>query len=181
MQRASNHEMFLPLHECAAYYTPPLVRTICLHHGQKGQFWHGNSIGGLNFANMSEPTNIPRRCLLSAYSQNQLGALDCSEQCTLNTVDMKQPYAQLIYRALLETPGHMMSVQEIYHWFRMNTDKAVRKGWQSSIRHNLSVNNVCNLFQCAYVSLTVIGVPESRPDCGSRSGLYVETCRRGHR
>ncbi|KAH0562225.1 hypothetical protein GP486_003081 [Trichoglossum hirsutum] len=54
-----------------------------------------------------------------------------------------QPYAQLIYRALMSTPDHKMVLNEIYDWFR-NTfekfNKAKGKGWQNSIRHNLSMN-----------------------------------------
>ncbi|PVH98833.1 winged helix DNA-binding domain-containing protein, partial [Periconia macrospinosa] len=55
----------------------------------------------------------------------------------------EQPYAQLIYRALMEVPGHGMILREIYEWFERNTDKAADKnatGWQNSIRHNLSMN-----------------------------------------
>jgi hypothetical protein len=56
-----------------------------------------------------------------------------------------QPYAQLIYKALMSTPEHKMVLNEIYDWFR-NTfekfNKAKGKGWQNSIRHNLSMNGV---------------------------------------
>ncbi|KAL1622266.1 hypothetical protein SLS56_008838 [Neofusicoccum ribis] len=54
-----------------------------------------------------------------------------------------KPYAQLIFRALLEAPGHTMVLREIYNWFLQNTGKArdkETKGWQNSIRHNLSMN-----------------------------------------
>ncbi|KAK3900081.1 hypothetical protein C8A05DRAFT_36294 [Staphylotrichum tortipilum] len=51
-------------------------------------------------------------------------------------------YAKLIYRAFLSTPRHAMTLQEIYQWFRENTDKgkSESKGWQNSVRHNLSMN-----------------------------------------
>ncbi len=60
-----------------------------------------------------------------------------------------EPYAQLIFRALKSAPGHRMVLKEIYEWFAKNTDKAKTsssKGWQNSIRHNLSMNGVssCN-------------------------------------
>ncbi|MCJ1248848.1 hypothetical protein MMC30_006069 [Trapelia coarctata] len=54
-----------------------------------------------------------------------------------------EPYAQLIYRALKSVPSHRMVLKEIYEWFEKNTDKAKNnssKGWQNSIRHNLSMN-----------------------------------------
>ncbi|KAF2623070.1 hypothetical protein BU25DRAFT_401237, partial [Macroventuria anomochaeta] len=60
-----------------------------------------------------------------------------------NTIDKEQPYAQLIYRALLDAPDHTMVLRDIYDWFRRYTDKAAHsetKGWQNSIRHNLSMN-----------------------------------------
>ena len=55
-----------------------------------------------------------------------------------------EPYAQLIYRALMSVPEHKMVLREIYEWFEKNTDKASSstKGWQNSIRHNLSMNGV---------------------------------------
>lgn len=66
----------------------------------------------------------------------------------------EEPYAKLLYRALMSAPGHAMTLQEIYQWFRENTDKDIKKdrterrpgknaeGWQNSIRHNLSMNKV---------------------------------------
>lgn len=56
-----------------------------------------------------------------------------------------KPYAYLLYEALCSAKDHRMSLQEIYRWFEENTNKAndpQSKGWQSSIRHNLSMNEV---------------------------------------
>ena len=56
-----------------------------------------------------------------------------------------EPYATLIFKALKSAPGHKMVLKEIYEWFETNTDKARNhssKGWQNSIRHNLSMNGV---------------------------------------
>ena len=57
-----------------------------------------------------------------------------------------EPYAQLIFRALKSAPGHRMVLKDIYEWFAHHTDKANNgsssKGWQNSIRHNLSMNGV---------------------------------------
>lgn len=60
------------------------------------------------------------------------------------------PYAKLIYRALMGAPGHQMVLKDIYEWIAQNTDKArdpAFKGWQNSVRHNLSMNGV-RLLDC---------------------------------
>jgi hypothetical protein len=57
--------------------------------------------------------------------------------------DKDLPYAKLIYQCLRDAPDHTMVLKEIYDWFKANTDKAQdpgEKGWQNSIRHNLSMN-----------------------------------------
>lgn len=59
--------------------------------------------------------------------------------------DREEPYAKLIYRCLMEQPRRCMVLRDIYDWFQKNTDKANNKetkGWQNSIRHNLSMNGV---------------------------------------
>lgn len=56
------------------------------------------------------------------------------------------PYAKLIFRALMNAPEHQMVLKDIYEWIAQNTDKArdpAFKGWQNSVRHNLSMNGVC--------------------------------------
>lgn len=56
-----------------------------------------------------------------------------------------KPYARLIYEALMQAPGHRMMLREIYHWFQCHTTKPAESGtngWQNSIRHNLSMNQV---------------------------------------
>lgn len=55
------------------------------------------------------------------------------------------PYAKLIYWALCGARDHSMTLREIYKWFEEHTDKAKDprdKGWQNSVRHNLSMNGV---------------------------------------
>ncbi len=56
-----------------------------------------------------------------------------------------KPYARLIHEALMQAPGHRMMLREIYDWFVQNTTKPSESGtngWQNSIRHNLSMNQV---------------------------------------
>ena len=62
-----------------------------------------------------------------------------------------EPYAKLIFRALMSAPHHRMVLREIYEWFERNTDKGKdpsSRGWQNSIRHNLSMNGVSGTANC---------------------------------
>lgn len=55
------------------------------------------------------------------------------------------PYAKLIYNALMDAREHKLVLRDIYAWIHDNTDKAkdpAFKGWQNSVRHNLSMNGV---------------------------------------
>lgn len=59
-----------------------------------------------------------------------------------------KPYARLIHEALMQAPDHRMMLREIYDWFVQNTTKPSESGtngWQNSIRHNLSMNQVSTL------------------------------------
>lgn len=54
-------------------------------------------------------------------------------------------YAQLLYRCLKEAPDHTLSLRELYDWVREHSQKAKdpkNRGWQNSVRHNLSMNAV---------------------------------------
>jgi hypothetical protein len=68
-----------------------------------------------------------------------------SEDLALWQGKADQPYAQLLFQCLSEADGHQMALRDIYDWFRRNTDKCANdeaRGWQNSIRHNLSMNQV---------------------------------------
>lgn len=88
---------------------------------------------------------------------------------TVGKVD--EPYAQLIYKAFMSTPNQSMTLQEIYQWFRQNTEKAKSegKGWQNSIRHNLSMNGV------RFSSINMICFLEGARDIEEHSHLTLNT------
>jgi hypothetical protein len=74
-----------------------------------------------------------------------------------------EPYAKLIYRALMSAPNYSMVLQEIYQWFRDNTSKGSSdtKGWMNSIRHNLSMNAVRPSSYLRRIKLTNTGFQEN--------------------
>ena len=75
-----------------------------------------------------------------------------------------EPYAKLIYRALMSVENHAMVLQEIYQWFRENTNKGSSdtKGWMNSIRHNLSMNAVSHrISKISYPSSLSTGLSEN--------------------
>lgn len=89
----------------------------------------------------------PPSFLPSNESSPDEGGGNSSREMTAVEMDehgAEEPYAKLIYRALMSAPGHSMVLQEIYQWFRDNTTKGAAdgKGWMNSIRHNLSMNAV---------------------------------------
>ncbi|KAF2723508.1 winged helix DNA-binding domain-containing protein, partial [Polychaeton citri CBS 116435] len=52
-------------------------------------------------------------------------------------------YAQLLYRCLKEAPDRTMTLKDVYDWVAQNSKKASdpsNRGWQNSVRHNLSMN-----------------------------------------
>ena len=83
---------------------------------------------------------------------------DSSEEESISDL----PYSQLIFQALMSAEGYRMPLQEIYNWFEEHTNKGKDpscKGWQNSIRHNLSMNAVST-----QPSLTILTVDF---DCAS--------------
>jgi len=84
------------------------------------------------------------RCSSTPFGGNS----EIESPCDDYNLDRDEPYAQRIFRCLKEAPNHTMVLKDIYKWFKENTDKGKDpniKGWQNSIRHNLSMNKVRRL------------------------------------
>ncbi|KAF8540515.1 hypothetical protein BDD12DRAFT_880464 [Trichophaea hybrida] len=56
--------------------------------------------------------------------------------------EKQEPYAVIIYRALMSVPDKRMVLADIYDYFRQNQPARAERdsGWKNSIRHNLSMN-----------------------------------------
>ncbi|KAK7223561.1 hypothetical protein V2G26_011564 [Clonostachys chloroleuca] len=113
-----------------------------------------------NFSSSSTPmlrttSSTPLPASVTSNNSSRLGTHDTDEaamktlpggasisSCGGDASPAETPYAQLIYRALMSREDRCMSLQEIYQWFREHTNKTDGrgKGWQNSIRHNLSMN-----------------------------------------
>ncbi|KAI1282714.1 hypothetical protein F5Y07DRAFT_195611 [Xylaria sp. FL0933] len=75
------------------------------------------------------------------------GVEPCSPPLTIRSHQSDRtkhvPYAKQIRLALMSSDTHSLELQDIYQWFRENTNRAEDSrtdGWKNSIRHNLSMN-----------------------------------------
>ncbi|KAJ5750417.1 hypothetical protein N7533_007445 [Penicillium manginii] len=114
--------------------------------------------------NMAQPMKIrptPSQSVSTSPRQSPSGSLDSTSPATNNAVGddssprtsfgenseedpmTEPPYSALIYDALKDAPQRKLTLQDIYGWFQRNTNKdrdPTSRGWQNSIRHNLSMN-----------------------------------------
>jgi hypothetical protein len=91
----------------------------------------------------------------------------------------QEPYAKLIHRALLSKSDYCMSLQELYQWFRENTDRAKNErltGWQNSIRHNLSMNHVSRYHVSVYIFSSHHPMSAFGFIMAKASKLYMKAC-----
>ena len=118
-----------------------------------------------NYYEQPEETGLPilsqchfdTRFGIATGSENPSVAMDSSVQHLANSKSKRQlPYAKLLFTALSRSPDHSMALRDIYKWFDDNTDKTKEKesrGWQNSIRHNLSMNAVSSSIMFSEITL----------------------------
>ena len=98
------------------------------------------------FGTISPPNSRPYTPVCDFHLSSNGTSLSSPHRTLLdNDSDSDTPYSKLIYKAMLDAPGHQMTLKEIYDWFRRNTKKVkdeTSDGWRNSIRHNLSMNKV---------------------------------------
>lgn len=112
--------------------TPPSPISITSHHSSS---YSSHSSTGVHSNSIS---------IMVDRSSPRTSSRDTEEDHPADPPSTDPPYSQLIYQALKETKGHRLQLQDIYTWFEKNTNKGKdeSKGWQNSIRHNLSMNAV---------------------------------------
>lgn len=126
-----------PYHPARLEGSPPSIHTIheCSPSPPMSISSQNSPSRSLSSASPSSRALVPD----SASPRTSLGDHSEEEQSS------ELPYSSLIYQALLTGDGGQMPLQEIYAWFERNTNKGrdqACKGWQNSIRHNLSMNAV---------------------------------------
>ncbi|KAJ6131441.1 hypothetical protein N7523_001901 [Penicillium sp. IBT 18751x] len=128
------------------------ARDTCYRHPVQLETYEGDSLA-LRSTPPSPPVSISSPQSSSTTSINNMGPNASNTVADSNSPRASlgdqsegdhnaEPYSKLIYRALKEADGHKLSLQQIYDWFMKNTSKGRdnSKGWQNSIRHNLSMN-----------------------------------------
>lgn len=63
-------------------------------------------------------------------------------------------YAELLRACLLEAPDYTMSLRDLYAWVSEHSPKAKdpnSTGWKNSVRHNLSMNQVCIIMNTSLI------------------------------
>jgi hypothetical protein len=89
----------------------------------------------------------PSTCMDNDLAQQQIPVgWPTGNDEDIDGLDPADPcYAQLLWRCLKEAPDHTMSLRELYDWVKDHSQKAndpKSRGWQNSVRHNLSMNAV---------------------------------------
>ncbi|KAG8533667.1 uncharacterized protein KY384_001408 [Bacidia gigantensis] len=100
-----------------------------------GGHWPSQRVDDANFNNHLRPQELS---ISYDYAEG-----DFTDDVDTGSFLSDTPYAKLIHAALMDAPGHRLVLKDIYDWIEKNTSKAkdpMDKGWQNSVRHNLSMN-----------------------------------------
>ena len=128
-------------------YPPPLPTGLPghLHMGQN-PFYYPQEVHHqspmLSQGSPHDPDYVEDGWSQQEVPQPWLSRASCDE---LDDGEAEVCYAQLLWRCLKEAPEHTMTLKELYDWVREHSLKAKdpkNKGWQNSVRHNLSMNAV---------------------------------------
>ncbi|KAH0083045.1 hypothetical protein KCU96_g11373, partial [Aureobasidium melanogenum] len=103
-----------------------------------------SDVPALEFENMSDEAAHGRRQWTDSPMPDEIDSLAGSGE-TDDSLENSDPcYAELLRQALMEKKDdHTMLLKDLYEWVRTHSSKAQdpsNKGWQNSVRHNLSMN-----------------------------------------
>ncbi|KAM3725152.1 Forkhead box protein [Dirofilaria immitis] len=93
-----------------------------------------------------KPSDSSPRAKVGIGSPTSVSTLDfdqnCKENCDASNEKPPYSYAQLIAQAILSSPDQQITLSGIYNYItsRYPWYRSTDKGWQNSIRHNLSLN-----------------------------------------
>ncbi|KAK3705897.1 hypothetical protein LTR37_013050 [Vermiconidia calcicola] len=123
---------------CIQIPTPP--QTAALHHRSNldQMFYEGPAQAHFDEImhgddDLSEHSAMQPNFLDDTFGTDGDDEADAADPC----------YAQLLYRCLMEAPEHTLTLKELYEWIAQHSQKAKdpkSRGWQNSVRHNLSMN-----------------------------------------
>lgn len=85
---------------------------------------------------------LPQPVYSPTYTPDHSGGMEADDE-PMTAIDPS--YAKLLERCLRAAPSHELSLKDIYEWVSIHSTKAKdpgSKGWQNSVRHNLSMNKV---------------------------------------
>lgn len=163
---------YSPVFELASTYSSPPYPTSHFDDAspvhQANMSEHGVSVNG-GISTHSDYSPITKTPTSDCYStlRRPGGAVPSP----IKTTDINSlPYSQLLHLAFMSSETKRLQLRQIYEWFEENTNKTQSKGWQNSIRHNLSMNRVSqsagnhkvDVAMCLFLILLSTGIHQSR-------------------
>jgi hypothetical protein len=105
-----------------------------------------SDVPALDYDSNPDGSTYDRRQWTDSPVPDEIDSLAGSGE-TDDSLDNSDPcYAELLRQALMEKKDdHTMLLKDLYEWVRTHSSKAQdpsNKGWQNSVRHNLSMNAV---------------------------------------
>ena len=105
-----------------------------------------SDVPALEYENLSDEAAHGRRQWTDSPMPDEIDSLTGSGE-TDDSLENSDPcYAELLRQALMDKEDdHTMLLKDLYEWVRTHSSKAQdpsNKGWQNSVRHNLSMNAV---------------------------------------
>jgi len=114
-----------------------------------------SDVPALEYDSTSDETAYGRRQWTDSPMPDEMESLVAPGDLDDSLENSDPCYAELLRQALMEKKDdHTMLLKDLYEWVRTHSSKAQdpsNKGWQNSVRHNLSMNAVRNFLKCLSV------------------------------